>query len=257
MSENRMAEAIFSMKGETVLVTGASSGLGAELARTAARAGATVLAAARREDRLEALAAELSNVIPVKGDITNPGDREVMVRRGDEFGGVSVLVNNAGIYENVVPAEDETHGMIQKTLDVNLVAPLALAQLVAPGMRERGRGSIINIASISGVVGIGRIPQASYAASKAGLVGLTRELAMQWARWGIRVNAIAAGYFKREITAALYENEKLLSWVEQRTPLRRHGEPADFAGAFLLLASQAGRYITGQTLPVDGGWTAQ
>jgi NAD(P)-dependent dehydrogenase (short-subunit alcohol dehydrogenase family) len=183
--------------------------------------------------------------------------QELVHRAQRELGPVDILVNNAGTIGEVVPAQRETRASFERVLAVNLVAPARLAALVLPGMAERGSGSIIGISSISGLVGIGHIPQASYAASKAGLGGLTRELALQWARHGVRVNAIAAGYFESELTAELYASSKASEWVDMNTPLRTRGHPQDFSGALLLLASDAGRYITGQTVVVDGGWTAR
>jgi NAD(P)-dependent dehydrogenase (short-subunit alcohol dehydrogenase family) len=124
-------------------------------------------------------------------------------------------------------------------------------------MKAIGRGSIVNISSISGHVGVPGIPQASYAASKLGLSGLTAELAVQWARHSIRVNTVAPGFFRSEITAELYDSEKGQAWLRRNTPLPYDGRAIDFAGAVLWLASDAGRYVTGQTIVIDGGWTAR
>jgi NAD(P)-dependent dehydrogenase (short-subunit alcohol dehydrogenase family) len=124
-------------------------------------------------------------------------------------------------------------------------------------MRQLGGGSIVNISSVSGRVGIPGIPQASYAASKQALAGLSVELAVQWARHSIRVNAIAAGFFRSAMTAALYDDERQLEWLQRNTPLPHLATPEDFVGAALWLASDAGRYVTGQTIVVDGGWTAR
>lgn len=247
---------LFSLSGKTVLVTGASSGMGEALAIAAAAAGARVIAVARRLDRLEQLAVEQHSIRPIACDLSADSARQELIRRVHEEGRVDVLVNTAGTIGDVAAAEDETTEQIARTLEVNLIAPFKLSQAFAPEMRQAGEGVIINIASISGVVGIGRIPQASYVASKSGLVGLTRELAAQWGRWGIRVNAIAAGYFRSDMTTSLFESPKLADWVRVRQPLPLTAVPDDFAGAMLLLASSAGRFITGQTFAVDGGWTA-
>jgi NAD(P)-dependent dehydrogenase (short-subunit alcohol dehydrogenase family) len=254
--ENLSAQSLFSLEGKTVLVTGASSGMGEALALTAAMAGARVIAVARRLDRLNGLAAQHASIVPIASDLALESERLALIARAAEIGRVDVLVNVAGTIGDVVAAENESYDQILRTLEVNLVAPFRLSQAFAPAMREAGEGAIVNIASISGVVGIGRIPQASYVASKAGLVGLTRELASQWGRWGIRVNAVAAGYFKSEMTEDMYASPKMVDWLKPRQPLTFTAVPDDFAGVMLLLASQAGRFITGQTFAVDGGWTA-
>jgi NAD(P)-dependent dehydrogenase (short-subunit alcohol dehydrogenase family) len=166
-------------------------------------------------------------------------------------------VNAAGSILTHEPAEREPLGAIRQTLDLNLVAPFRLAQDVFPHMVAAGRGSIVNVSSISGRVGIPGIPQASYAASKLGLSGLTAELAVQWARHAIRVNTVAPGFFRSEITDVMYDDERSRAWLRRNTPLPAEGSVDDFAGAVLWLASDAGRYVTGQTIVVDGGWTAR
>lgn len=248
---------LFSLEGKTVLVTGASSGMGEALALTLAAAGARVIAVARRMNRLERLAAQHGSIVPVACDLSQENSRLALIDKASSIGRVDVLINTAGVNASVVPAENETAEQVAATLEVNLIAPFRLCQAFAPAMREAGDGAIVNIASISGVVGIGRIPQASYVMSKSGLVGLTRELASQWGRWGIRVNAIAAGFFQSEMTVDMYASPKMAEWVRKGQALPNFGVPEDFAGAVLLLASHAGRFITGQTFAVDGGWTAK
>ncbi|MCB1017325.1 MAG: SDR family oxidoreductase, partial [Acidimicrobiales bacterium] len=154
-------------------------------------------------------------------------------------------------------AEAEPLDDIRRTLDLNLVAPFLLAQAVQPHMVDVGRGAVVNIASIGGIVGVPGIPQASYAAAKAGLSGLTVELAVQWAAHSIRVNAVAPGFFRSEITDSLYDDEKGRAWLARNTPLPGDGSVDDVVGAVLWLVSDAGRYVTGQTVVVDGGWTAR
>lgn len=248
--------ALFSLEGKTVLVTGASSGMGEALAIASAAAGARVITVARRRERLEALASQHKSIVPIACDLSQDNERQAMIAKAREVGRVDVLINTAGTIAGVAAAEDESPEQIAQTMEVNLMAPFRLAQAFAPEMRKAGEGAIINIASISGVVGVGRIPQASYVASKSGLVGLTRELASQWGRWGIRVNAIAAGFFRSDMTESMYASPKLAEWVRTRQPLTFTAVPDDFAGTVLLLASRAGRFITGQTFAVDGGWTA-
>jgi NAD(P)-dependent dehydrogenase (short-subunit alcohol dehydrogenase family) len=157
----------------------------------------------------------------------------------------------------VQAAEHESADAIARTFALNLTAPLRLSQLVFPHMRDRGRGSIVNISSISGRVGVPGIPQASYAASKSGLSGLTAELAVQWARHAIRVNTLAPGFFRSEITDGMYTEERTHQWLQRNTPLPGDGSVEDHLGAVLWLVSDAGRYTTGQTVVVDGGWTAR
>jgi NAD(P)-dependent dehydrogenase (short-subunit alcohol dehydrogenase family) len=159
--------------------------------------------------------------------------------------------------ESSAPAVDESVERFRQVLEVNLVAPFVLARTAARNMLEReAGGSIINIASIFGLVGVGRIPQAAYAASKGGLVNLTRELSGQWSRSGIRVNAIAPGFFESEMTEQILGDDRGRGWVARNTPMNRHGLPHELDGALLFLASDASTYVTGTTIPVEGGWTS-
>jgi NAD(P)-dependent dehydrogenase (short-subunit alcohol dehydrogenase family) len=249
---------LFDLHGAVAVVTGASSGLGAALARTLAGAGARVAAIARREDRLAALAAEVDAVEPFACDLLDGGALDGLVPRVMEvLGPPSILVNAAGALAGVTKAEDEALADVRATLDLNLVAPFRLAQAVFPHLVAAGGGAIVNISSISGHVGIPGIPQASYAASKTGLSGLTSELAVQWARHRIRVNTVAPGFFRSEITADLFDGESGQAWLRRNTPLPDEGRAEDVVGAVLWLVSDAGRYTTGQTIVVDGGWTAR
>ncbi len=248
---------MFDLSGRVALVTGASSGIGEGIARSLASAGARVAVVARRRDRLAKLADEIGG-LAVTCDLADV-DRlgRVVPEIADSLGGPEILVNAAGNIFTRERAENEPLDAVLDTLKLNLVAPFRLCQEVFPHMRAAGRGSIVNISSISGHVGIPGIPQASYAASKLGLSGLTAELATQWARHSIRVNTIAPGFFRSEITGELYGDEGGLAWLRRNTPLPRDGEVGDFVGAVLWLASDAGRYVTGQTIVVDGGWTAR
>ncbi|TDC70724.1 SDR family oxidoreductase [Actinomadura sp. GC306] len=247
----------FGLTGRVAVVTGASSGLGETLARTLASAGARVAVVARRYDRLVKLADEIGG-LAVGCDLLD-GDRlaEVVPRVAAGLGPPEILVNAAGDFVNRAPAEREAADGVRRTLELNLVAPFRLCQNVFPHMAAVGRGSIVNVSSISGHVGIPGIPQASYAASKHGLSGLTAELAVQWARHSIRVNTVAPGFFRSEITGAMYDDERSGAWLRRNTPLPGEGSAEDFAGAVLWLASDAGRYVTGQTIVIDGGWTAR
>ncbi len=248
---------MFELKGRVAIVTGASSGLGASVARTLASAGARVAVVARRRDRLDGLAGEIDG-LAVACDLSDlDGIGSVVPAVAAELGPPEILVNAAGSMFTTERAESEPLDAVRRTMSLNLMSPLLLAQAVFPHMRAAGRGSIVNISSISGQVGIPGIPQASYAASKAGLSGLAAELAVQWARHSIRVNTVAPGFFRSEITGVLYENERSAEYLRRNTPLPVEGAAEDVVGAVLWLASDSGRYVTGQTIVVDGGWTAR
>ncbi|MGO4689691.1 SDR family NAD(P)-dependent oxidoreductase [Glaciibacter sp. 2TAF33] len=248
---------IFSLKGRTAVLTGASAGLGRRFADVLAGAGAHVAVVARRVELLDSFVAAHAGSIAIRADLARPDDVDGIVERvRAEYGTPDIIVNNAAYIAGGVKAEDETAEQITSTLNVNLVSPIRLVQAFQPGMRERGTGSIVNVTSMVASVGIGRFPQAVYSASKGGLESITREWAAQWSRYGIRVNAIAPGFFESEITKDVIGLEKVQQWILQNTLLPRHGTPEDFDGALLYLASDASRYVTGQTLTVDGGWTA-
>jgi NAD(P)-dependent dehydrogenase (short-subunit alcohol dehydrogenase family) len=246
----------FRLDGKVSIVTGASSGLGARFARVLDGAGARVVVAARRAERLEALAGELRDALPVACDVTDPAARAALVDAAVEhFGRVDVLVNNAGT-THVGPALEEDDDTFERVVAVNLTAPFALTRLAATRMLEHGDGgTVVNIASVLGFVGIGRIPQAGYTAAKGGLVNLTRELAAQWARQDIRVNAIGPGWFASEMTREMFDDERGMAFIRRTVPMGRPGDGHELDGALLFLASSASSYVTGQTIPVDGGWT--
>jgi NAD(P)-dependent dehydrogenase (short-subunit alcohol dehydrogenase family) len=250
--------ASFDLTGRTAVVTGASAGIGHRLARTLVLAGATVVGVARRRTELDGEAMATGRLHAVTADLA---ERDQVLSAAEAClevlgGRVDILVNNAAWIAAGVKAEDETHDDIRRTLAVNLEAPIVLAQRFMPGMKEAGAGSIINISSITAFGGIGRMPQAVYASSKGGIEAITREWAAQWSRYGIRVNTIAPGFIESELTAGIIHEPKVQDWILRNTLLPRHGTPEDFDGALLLLASDAGRYITGQHIVVDGGWTA-
>ncbi|MDX2380007.1 MAG: SDR family oxidoreductase [Acidimicrobiia bacterium] len=248
---------LFRLDGRTAIVTGASSGLGDRFARVLHGVGANVVLAARRVDRLERLSAELPDSFVVGTDLSDENEREHLVRAAtDRFGGADVLVNNAGIGATL-PIEQERLDQFRLAMEVNVTAIWHLSKLCAPGMIERGGGSIVNIASMLGHVGSTPIKQADYCASKGAVVNLTRELALQWARRGIRVNALCPGWFPTEMTADMVDDEASERFIGANSPIPRMGELHELDGALLLLASRAGSFITGQSVIVDGGWTAR
>lgn len=247
----------FALDG-VAIVTGASSGIGEHFTRLLAARGMTVVAAARRLDRLEHLADEVAGVVPCRCDVADDADLAALVEAATAVGPLTVLVNNAGISDAPVKAIDEDPAEFRRVVEVNLNATFVLSSLTASTMVAAATsGSIVNIASIHGLVASAPNAQTGYVASKAGVLGLTRELAAQWARHDIRVNAIAPGYFLSELTAEMLESDSGLAFVERNTLLRRPGAVHELDGALLLLASAAGSYITGQTLSVDGGWTVR
>ena len=248
---------LFGLDGRVAIVTGASSGLGDRFARVLAAAGARVVGAARRADRLERLASEVEGLEPCVCDVSRDDDLERLVSSTlERFGQVDVLVNNAGV-GRAHPAEDEPAENFRRVIDVNLNAVFMLSRIAARAMLERGSGSIVNIASMYGLVAAAPVAQASYCASKGGVVNLTRELGAQWARRGVRVNALAPGFFPSEMGSEMIEDERSARFLRRNTPIGRPGLPHELDGALLFLASDASSYMTGQTLVVDGGWTAR
>ncbi|MFD4366865.1 SDR family NAD(P)-dependent oxidoreductase [Rhodococcus sp. NPDC058521] len=245
----------FTLKDKVVVVTGASSGLGVAFAKGAAEAGADVVLAARRTDKLENTAelvrAAGREALTVATDIAEPEQAQRMIDAAmEKFGKVDVLINNAGI-GTAFPATRETPEQFRQVIDVNLNGSYWAAQ--AAGKVMKPGSAIVNISSVLGLTTAG-LPQAAYAASKAGVIGLTRDLAQQWGtRKGIRVNAIAPGFFATEMTDQYHEG-----YLESMTPrllLGRLGDPEELAATVVWLASDAAAYVTGQTIPVDGGIT--
>jgi NAD(P)-dependent dehydrogenase (short-subunit alcohol dehydrogenase family) len=255
----KMPEQRFRLDGRVAVVTGASSGMGVTFATALAAAGARVVVAARRAERLADVVADIEAqggvACAVACDVSSEDDVERLVAETQAaFGPADLLVNNAG-FTTVVAAEEQGFEDWRAHLDVNLSGVFLCAQRFGRGMLEAGQGTIVNVASVLGFVASGQIQQAGYAASKGGVVNLTRELAAQWARRGVRVNALAPGWFPTEMTADMFGDERSLAWMRTRTPMGRGGALEELIGPLLFLASDASSFMTGHVLTVDGGWT--
>lgn len=250
----------FDLNGSVAVVTGASRGLGVSFAQGLTRAGADLLLVARQLELLDAVAADLRQygrrVETLRVDIADPRDVEHMAAFAvEQFGRIDVLVNNAGI-STMVPAEDMSLDDWRRVIDVNLTGSFLCAQAVGRQMLQQGRGKIINIASVYGQAANNFLPAASYVASKWGLIGLTKELASQWASRGLNVNAIAPGHYPTKKTEQLYADPAFASKVANRVPQGRLGVGADLEGVVVFLASAASDYVNGVVIPVDGGFLA-
>lgn len=246
---------LFSLTGRVALVTGGSGGLGTDMARALARAGATVVLLGRRPDALAQAAAEVGEGT---GTLTANVADPVEVGRAVEavlaqHGRLDVLVNGAGTHV-IRPSHELALEDWQKVLDANLTGSFICARAVAPVMRDLGGGKIINIGSVMSTWGLPR--RAAYAASKGAVALLTRSLAQEWGPWRINVNAIAPGFFHTRLNDHLFRDPAWVDRLTARIALGRPGRPGDLAGAVVFLASAASDYVTGHVLYVDGGFTA-
>jgi len=247
----------FRLDGRVAIVTGASSGLGTRFARVLHAAGARVALVARRVERLTDLAEGLPGSLPIAADLSIADDREAAVAQTLEtLGRIDVLVNNAGV-GNTVAIEKESIDTFRYAMELNVTAVWHMSKLAAPAIIAAGGGSIVNIASMLGHVGATPVKQAHYCASKGAVVNLTRETALQWARKGVRVNALCPGWFPTEMTAGMDTDEASQQFVKTMSPIPRMGHDHELDGALLFLASDASTFMTGQSLIVDGGWTAR
>ncbi len=250
---------VFDLTGKTALVTGGGTGLGRAMALALAEAGADVVLAARRMEKLEAAAEEIRalgrRAAAVGLDVTDPASVEASVARAEEaLAPVDILVNNSGISGEGWAAELPLERW-EQVMATNLRGAFLMCQAVGRGMIARQGGVIVNVASVAGVVGVRML--SAYSASKAGLIQLTRSLALEWARYGVRVNALAPGYFLTDINRELFASEAGERLIRGHIPMGRVGQPRELAGAVVFLASEASSFMTGAALVVDGGQSAQ
>lgn len=251
---------IFSLKGKVALVTGASSGLGKQFAKILIQYGAKVALLARRKDKLSAVAEELKVIggdcLPIIADVTSTDEiKQAVTDIVNHYGRIDILANNAGT-SAVSPAEAMTDEDWKKVIDVNLSAVFRVAREVGKQMVKQKYGKIINTSSMFGVVANTAFPVVNYHAAKFGVVGLTKQLAAEWAKYNITVNAIGPGFFESEMTASAIKTTEFQQYVKFACPMKRIGNTGELDGTILLLASDASSYLTGQIICVDGGWTA-
>ncbi len=247
---------MFDLKGRVAVITGASRGIGRAIGIECARMGANVVISSRKIDACRAVVAEIrdagGHATAVACNVGQKADLEGLVAHAlREYGHIDILIPNAAINPVYGPSSEVPDDVWNKVLTTNLTSTHWLCQLVLPGMAERGGGSVIMLSSVVATVGAANL--GIYAVSKAAEAQLARNLAVEWGARGIRVNAIAPGVIKTDFAKALYENPKAAAMVSNLTCLKRLGEPGDIAGVAVFLASDAARYITGQTILVDGG----
>jgi len=251
---------LFDLAGRTAIVTGGGSGLGRQMAHALAECGAALVLCARKVERCEEVAAELSGsgvrVLTMACDVRVPEQVQAVVDRATaDLGGVDILVNNAGTSWGASPEETPLDGW-EKVLDVNVTGCFLFAQAAGRVMIERGHGKVINVASVAAFRGAPQeaMNAIAYNTSKGALVAFTRDLAVKWARYGINVNAIAPGWFPSDMSEKVLDRAG--DRLRERIPLQRYGGADDLKGAVVFLASAASDYVTGVTLPVDGGQLA-
>jgi NAD(P)-dependent dehydrogenase (short-subunit alcohol dehydrogenase family) len=250
---------LFTLKGKTALVTGAAQGLGREIALALAKNGAKLILSDIQYP--EATAGEVQETgrrwIAVQADITDEDQVKTLAERAaSEYGRVDILINNAGVSQlSYTATEDLSKAEWDNIIGINLTGTFLCCKHVGKEMIKGGGGSIINIATTAGITGVPRAP--AYSASKAGVILLTKSLAIEWARHHIRVNAIAPHYLETPLTEGLRASEKVYVGLIKQIPMRRFGKPSEMIGAVLFLSSQASTYTTGTVIVADGGYLAQ
>ena len=252
------AEDLFALQGKTALVTGSAQGLGKAIALALAKSGASLVLSDIQypEETAEAIEQTGTSWLALEADITDEDQvKALAVRSAAEYGKVDILVNNAGVSQLSYTATQDLSKLEWDTiLGINLTGTFLCCKHVGRGMIAGG-GSIINIATTAGITGVARAP--AYAASKAGVILLTKSLALEWARYHIRVNAVAPHYLETSLTEGLRASDKIYAGLVKQIPMRRFGKPSEITGAVLFLASQASSYTTGTVILADGGYLAQ
>ena len=252
-------ETLFSLNGKTALVTGAAQGLGREIALALANNGASLVLSDIQEPpaTADAVAKTGARWIAVRANITDEDQVEALAKKSvSEYGKIDILINNAGASQlSYTATEDLSQKEWETIIDTNLTGTFLACKHIGKAMIKSGGGSIVNIASTAGVTGVPRAP--AYCASKAGVILLTKSLALEWARYQIRVNAVAPHYLETPLTEALRASQKVYAGLLKQIPMGRFGQPSEMVGAVLLLASQAGSYMTGTVIVADGGYLAQ
>lgn len=255
-----MSNKLFSLEGKRALVTGGSRGLGFAIAKGLAENGSDVVISSRHADELTEAKKIIEHlcpgrkVWPFEADMEKPEDMDEFLRRVvSEAGGVEILVNNAGVNAQN-EAEDFELNVWHKIVQINLTSVFTLSQAFCKHRKEKGGGKIVNVGSLWCHATRPRNP--AYAASKGGLLLLTKQMAVEWAKYSINVNAIGPGFFKTNMTKHVYNNSDFSKWVEASTPFGRWGEPEELVGAVVFMSSEAGKFVTGQIIYIDGGWTA-
>jgi len=251
---------LFDLTGRVAIVTGASSGLGAQFAKALAGQGAKLALVARRVEKLDKTKSEVEKLgvecITVKCDVTNNEEIKDAVKKTiDYYGRIDILVNNAGV-ATVEPSHQHTDDSWHNVIDVNLNAVFFFAREVSKVMLKQKYGKIINLGSIHSLVTMTGLPITAYATSKGGVLMMTKALAAEWAKEGITVNAIAPSYFPSEMTAGVTASPEIMKTIETFCPMGRLGKLEELDGAVIYFASDASSFTTGQILAVDGGWTA-